>query len=60
MTMSPAIATDTATSRRFRRTAPALVMVGLVALIMLPGRVMQPADAPGGGGAVAHVVPAAH
>ena len=37
MSLSPRIASDSPTSRRWRRCAPLLLAVGLIALALVPG-----------------------
>ena len=41
MTLSSTLAYDTPAARRFRRIAPLVVLLGLVALIMAPGLITQ-------------------
>ncbi len=41
MTLSSTLAYDTPAARRFRRIAPLVVLLGLVALIMAPGLITR-------------------
>jgi peptidoglycan/LPS O-acetylase OafA/YrhL len=41
MTLTSKLAYDTPAARRFRRLAPLVVLIGLMALIMAPGFIIQ-------------------